>query len=214
MAENGKTSATRLGEIWNRLDALCLRLWHEDRIAAVGLQAVIEEYKGEIARAEQMLSGLQKALGEQRQTLESSFNQQYQSEKTQWTERHAALERQVKSLEDSLAQERARSEDFRKKLETTERAYSEFKETALKKEAELDTSHSAHLRGLLDEMEKREARMAEGETDLRRKANTLEDRIRELETAYQKKNQELDKFKDEIRAEMTRAIESVNRPKA
>src|SRR5256885_8620191 len=93
MKENGidikiDNAAGRLNEVWHRLDLVCRRLWDEDSPSAVGLQALTEEFKGEVHRVEQLLAATQKTLQEQRHALSKEFEALY-------TEKVKGLENQI-----------------------------------------------------------------------------------------------------------------------
>ena len=89
-------SETRLLEVWQRLETICRQLWDADSPAAVDLQAIMEEFKGEARRAEQTLSRLRKVQEELRETVTKEVEQGFADElRTVQFQLKSALEREA-----------------------------------------------------------------------------------------------------------------------
>src|SRR4051812_9012570 len=109
-----KTDSTsgRLNEIWQRLDLVCRKLWDEDSSAAVGLQAVIEEFKGEVHRVEQMLISYQKTLYEQRQAMAKEYEGIYNDRIRAIEHQLAHGNERIAIMEDGLFKKEAKIKDL------------------------------------------------------------------------------------------------------
>ncbi|MBI4369340.1 MAG: hypothetical protein HY547_03815 [Elusimicrobia bacterium] len=213
------SDGVKLTEVWGRLDSLCHKLWEEDRVAAVGLQALIEEFRGEITRAEQMMTSYKKAISEQRQTLEQVLSSRHQQEMSKMQDiingankDVAALKETLKfeeaKLRESLKREELKNGELRGVIDTKEKELDHLKDEMLKRETEMDARHASKMRELYDELQKKEATTEsfwskqrqqwdaehqERLASLEQKEKTLAERSKFLEKDYQSKIGDLQK---------------------
>ncbi|HAM34454.1 MAG TPA: hypothetical protein DEB40_13760 [Elusimicrobia bacterium] len=202
---------TRLHEAWQRLELVCRRLWDSDSPAAVDLQAIIEEFKGEVHRVEQMVSTLRKLHQELRDTVSKEMESNY-------SEEIRALQLQVKNanerilgLEESLAKKEEHTQQLLKELAAKEALNLEFHDKYLKASTEQDEARAKKMESFYQELMKKETDLEAGwvtrhaaleaehkqRTDMLKKKHDelLEDikaRATALEEHYAKREVELD----------------------
>ena len=142
-----------LNELWERLDSACRKLWQEDRVSAIPLQAVAEEIKAEFRGTEQLLESMKKALQDQKKLISQDYELQY-------GDRIVSLEKELQhykshsaALEEQLAKEKSHVESLLKDVESKEEENVQFREKYLKIEAERDAVRAKKMEEFHREME-------------------------------------------------------------
>ncbi|MBI2070986.1 MAG: hypothetical protein HYT79_10360 [Elusimicrobia bacterium] len=141
-----------LGEIWAKLDAICQNLWKEDRAAAVTLQAMIEEYRTEMAEADRLLVQSKTMLAEERETTERILAARHHEEIARLQERLKQTEEEVAGAKRRLDQEIIRNKELHELLEGKGRELEDFQDEALKREAEFHAKYLEKMRILCQEI--------------------------------------------------------------
>jgi hypothetical protein len=172
-----------LKEIWKRLDPLCRRLWDENSPVAVGLQALSEEFNGEVQRAAHLLQACQETIKEQQKSI--------------------AEERgRVEALRKDLLAREAENAEFHDRFLKLEATHDEerskkmeaFYQDLNKKRAELESSLEARRWALEDDHNQRAQALQKKHDEL---VAGLKQRGSELE--LQHTNQEADLAKTHAR---------------
>jgi len=161
----------RLNEVWSRLDGICNKLWREDRQCAVGLQALVEEFRAEVDRAEKTVESLRSSLAIQRKTVEQEVCGAFEGRVAALCEQLADLRRAAQNMEEALARERGRNAELRKAVDAKAAEIAELNESHLKAEAERHLQYAEKARLLRGEVKEMELR---------------------LETEWEKRRQQLD----------------------
>ncbi|HAH07128.1 MAG TPA: hypothetical protein DCM05_11515 [Elusimicrobia bacterium] len=155
----------RLNEAWTRLDEVCLKLWKEDRQSAAGLQALVEEFRADVDRAEKTVASLREGMAQMRVTVEGEVQSEAEA-------RIATLRRE---LEDA----------GHKKL-------ADLEDRHLRAEAELNSQHAERLQAFLKELEEKERRLEAGWLERRRELEAdYQSRLAEQAQAQQDRIAEL-----------------------
>lgn len=177
-----------LGEMWGRLDILCRKLWQEDRAVAASLQAVIEEFRGEVARAEQMITAFQQAIQEQRQTLQTELSSIHQREVAVIREQLEGARKQLTPIEEALVAEKRRNQQLMKELGAREATVVEFKDAGLKTEAELVGKYTKMMQELHNEIQQKEKEL---ETYWQGRVKATEEELAKEKMEYKQKTAQL-----------------------
>lgn len=150
---------TRLPEVWQRLEAICRRLWDTDSPSAVDLQALIEEFKGETHRAEQMIATMRKNNNELREAVTSDVQRLF-------TEQVRSLQVQLKNaqergaaLEAASAKKDDRIEGLLKELADKEAVNLEFHEKFLASTAVADEARANKMDSFYKELTDKEGQL-------------------------------------------------------
>ena len=157
--ENNPSSETRLPEVWKRLETICQRLWDTDSPSAVDLQALIEEFKGETHRAEQMIVRMRKLHDELRETVTKEVQRSFSDEvRTLQVQLKNAQER-VAALEAASAKKEDRIESLLQELASKEAVNLEFHEKFLASTAEQDESRAKKMDSFYKELTQKEEQL-------------------------------------------------------
>lgn len=215
--DNLTNEGVHLGDMWDRLDAICQDLWKEDRVGAVPLQAVLEEFRGMVVKADQLIISYQKALHDTRRSISSEMDDTYQERLKHLELRVDQLKHEKTDLEDILSKERAREESLTKKLNYMETENIEFKEKFLQAEMDRDAVRAKKMEELFAELVKKEEtletswqeRHAELEAEHLRKGEELRKKNSEHLEGVRRVAQEMEKAYAQSEAEHTTAHEKV-----
>ena len=213
-------SETRLPEVWPRLEAICRRLWDADSPAAVDLQAVIEEFKSEIRRAEQMISSMRKLHAELRDTVTKDLQRSFADEIRGLQFQLKTTQDRCAALEVDVTQKEERIEQLLKEIAAKEAVNLEFHEKFLASTAQQDEARAKKMEGFYQELQKKEeaieaqweARRAALEVEYKQRSEALKQkhegllgeiksRAATLEEHYTKREQELELTQEHFRAD-------------
>jgi uncharacterized protein YukE len=177
-----------LAESWNRLELVCRRLWDADSPAALELQAIVEEFKGEARRAEETVATLRRVQSELRDTLSREMERAY-SEEIQ------ALRLQLKRAEEhgagqgaKLAEEEAHNQRLIQELTAKEAQNLEFHEKFLAASAEQDEARAKKMETFYKDLQAKEAAL-EARWEARHAA--LEEEHKQRAEALKRRHEEL-----------------------
>jgi uncharacterized protein YukE len=177
-----------LAESWNRLELVCRRLWDADSPAALELQAIVEEFKGEARRAEETVATLRRVQSELRDTLSREMERAY-SEEIQ------ALRLQLKRAEENsagqdakLAQREAHNQRLLQELAAKETQNLAFHERFLAESAEQDEARAQKMETFYKGVQAKEAAL-EARWEARHAA--LEEEHKQRAETLKKKHEEL-----------------------
>ncbi len=150
-------SSAALTEVWQRLEAVCRRLWDENSSNAVEAQAVVEEFKGEARRIEAHLANLDEAREHARREREedlAAMRRQYEMEL-------ASLKKRLELQESSLRDKDARAEELMKTIARKEEENLNFHSQVLRMSATSDESKTKKMEEFYQELMKKEGALAE-----------------------------------------------------
>lgn len=217
--ENG--GELRLAQMFGRLDGICGQLWDEDRRSAVGLQAVVEEFRHEVGRAEAAVAALRGELARQGERLTGEIRGGFADQLAELEKRLAESRAHAAALEQSLSRERARSGELAARLDAQEQENARLQEEYLKTESQRDAARAERMESFLGELRRKEEqlelkwlerrRALEAEQELRaqeqQKAHIeelrqLKERALELEKELIKKEAELEASNERLRADL------------
>lgn len=150
---------TRLPEAWQRLEAICRRLWDSDSPTAVDLQALIEEFKGEAHRAEQTLLTLRKLNAELRETVTKEVQRGFTDEVHTLQIQLKNAQERVAALEAASAKKEERIESLLKELAAKEAVNLEFHEKFLASTAEQDEARAKKMDSFYKELTQKETQL-------------------------------------------------------
>ncbi|MBI3565915.1 MAG: hypothetical protein HY079_12010 [Elusimicrobia bacterium] len=183
-ADRSKT-LTALGQIWERLDALCRRLWDENSAAAVEAQAIHEEFKGEVHRVESMIANVDELRAHDRSAHEEAMaglRRQYELE-------IAALKKRVELLDKGVSERDARIDGLLTTIARKEEENLEFHAQVLRMSASSDETKSKKMEEFYQELVKKETQM---EAAWAQRHKALESEHTHLQQILASKQTELD----------------------
>lgn len=200
----------QLHEFWDRLEIICQKLWEEDRAAAVPLQALTEEFRGEVSRLESLYQQQHKAYYELREKLSVEFDTANRSKIEDLQKQLADSQSRAADLEQSLDAARRKIQELSGRLASVEQESMEFKDQFLKSEVERDAARAKKMEEYYQSLQAKaaalekmwEERRAQLDADhgrrqdeLRRKYEglfeELKSRASELERSTAKKEEDL-----------------------
>ncbi len=164
-----RKSITPLTEAWERLEALCRRLWDDNSAAAVEAQAINEEFKGEVHRIDALIANLDELHEHERSDYEdgmAALRRQYEMELASTRKRLELLEKGVQERDvriDGLLQNLTKKEEenllFHSEVlrmaassdETKGKKMEEFYQELVKKESALEASWAQRHKVLEEE---------------------------------------------------------------
>lgn len=182
-ADHKTLSALR--QIWDRLEALCRRLWDENSAAAVEAQAVYEEFKGEVNRLESLVTNIEEMRAHDRSSHEESMaalRRQYEME-------IASLKKRVELLDKGLAERDARIDGLLATIARKEEENLEFHSQVLRMSASSDETKSKKMEEFYQELVKKETQM---EASWAQRHKALEGEHAHLQQILAAKQTELD----------------------
>lgn len=185
MTENNGT--VNLDDLWRKLDAACQKLWQEDKVAAIPLQAVADEVKIGFRHAEQVLTSLKHNADEQAALLAEEYRARYEAKISGFERQAAASQARISQLEQDLARANKHVETLLGQLEAKETENSEFREKYLKVEVQRDSERAKQVESLVADLEakerQREAHWLQRHETLEGDARRRQD---QLEAEYQR----------------------------
>lgn len=176
---------TTLNQVWERLEALCRRLWDDNSAAAVEAQAVYEEFKGEVHRVDTMLSNLDEMRAHDRHEHEedlASMRRQYEME-------IAGLKKRTELLDKSVTERDSRIDGLLQNIARKEEENLEFHSQVLRMSASSDETKSKKMEEFYSELVKKETSM---ETAWAQRHKALEEEHAHLQQIIAVKQSELD----------------------
>jgi hypothetical protein len=150
---------TRLHETWQRLESICRRLWECNSPTAVDLQVVIEEFKNESCRAEQLVTALRKLASELRETVTRGVEERVGEELRALKEQHRLATGRLAELEPAAIQKDQRIHDLVQELAAKESLNLEFHGRFLQSNAEQDGSRAKQMEAFYKDLLQRERDM-------------------------------------------------------
>lgn len=162
---NGPMST--LTDAWTRLEDVCRKLWEENSTSAVETQALLEEFKGEVARMDAHFS----VVDEQRRHETQEHEERLASMRRNYEMESTGLKKRLELMEKSLNEKDLRIEELLKTLARKEEENLEFHSQVLRMSAASDEVKSKKMDDFYQELLKKEAAL-DGSWQQRRK--TLE----------------------------------------
>lgn len=188
----------RMADIWSRMEGICRRLWEEDKSAAVPLQALAEEFRGEAERLETELEHSRKRrLALEAADLESRRRAEELAQKLESAQAESLRQREefLKAEAEKEAQRAQRMQafydDLKKKSELLEQTWEQ-------RRRDLDTDCAKRSEDLAG----RESRCAQREAALKRQEDALAQRQKQLEDEFAARRAELDQLKERFQREI------------
>ena len=148
---------TNLTDAWVRLEVVARKLWDENSSSAVEVQAVVEEFKGEVHRVDALLANLEATRTlDQREAEDdlAAMRRNYEIEL-------AGLKKRLELQETALRDKDARAEDLLKTLARKEEENLEFHSQVLRMSASSDEIKSKKMEEFYQELLKTEATQAD-----------------------------------------------------
>jgi len=189
---------SKLGEIWDRLGEICRKLWEQDSPSAVTLQALIEEFKGEVHRVEQSLAAAFKALSEARQSAAKEFEDLYSDRVHGLESQLSRANSRISTLEQTLAGREKDLDAALKDLARKEAENVKFHDEYLKAASHYDEMQAKKMEGFYQELQKKGAEME----------SLWEGRQKALEAEYRQRAEALQKKHDEAMAEVKARVQA------
>ena len=184
--ENGQNLHQRLDDIWERLQETSRKLWQEDSPVAVSLEAIIEEFRGEVRRVGQALTSSHQALAEQRESLSKEFSSLYSDKIRELESQIARATTRILNLERTLAGREAEIDSLLKSLADKEAENVKFHDEYLKAASHSDEIQAKKMEAFYQDLKKKEADL-EATWDSRKRA--LEEEYRQQAEALKKKEE-------------------------
>ena len=148
-----KLRTSNLAGAWDRLEAVCRRLWDENSASAVEVQAVIEEFKGEVHQVDAYVANTVELraldLREHEEDL-AAMRRNYEIE-------IAGLKKRLELQENALHDKDARAEDLLKTIARKEEENLTFHSQVLRMSASSDENKSKKMEEFYQELMKSEA---------------------------------------------------------
>lgn len=173
--------------VWDRMGDVCRKLWAEDRVSAVTLQALLEEFKGEVERAQQTLVTYQKTLVETRKTVSQQIAAEYKGQIAHLESALAAAREEAAASAKSQQAEKEHGAQLASALEIQEAKNLEFKDRFLKTEMERDVVRGRKMEEFYQEVL---AKSKDLEASWEQKHRELESKYIAQEEELRKKNVE------------------------
>jgi DNA repair exonuclease SbcCD ATPase subunit len=221
-AEESRFAPLRLSRMWERFGRALKVLWEDGSPAAVELQALFEEFRGESERAERVIAACEKTLNEQEAAIRCEFDSRYLSRIRQLEADLSLVAQQSAQAQKGLSEERARSEDLRRRLLNKEAETAALRDQFIKSEEERDHDRArknAELHeALLKRREEIEKVLSEKERNLEanyaaelaalqnKQTGLIEEfrrRLSEIESQYVKREDDLSKAHERRMAELS-----------
>jgi len=180
MNTNRKPLAT-LTSTWERLEALCRRLWDDNSPAAVEAQAVYEEFKGEVHRVETLVAN----FDELREHDRSEHEEDLAAMRRQYEMEIAGLRKRLELLEKSVAERDARIDGLLLSLAKKEEEALEFHAQVLRMSASSDETKSKKMEEFYEELVKKESAMGDAWEQRRKTLETEHAHLRQIVAAKQ-----------------------------
>ena len=148
--------APTLTEAWQRLEAVCRKLWDENSTAAVEAQAVFEEFKGEVHRVDSHLINIELRAHDRSEHADdlAAMRRQYEMEL-------AALKKRLELEEQALHDRDVRIDDLLKTLARKEEENLEYHSQVLLMSAASDETKTRKMEEFYQELMKKEAALAD-----------------------------------------------------
>lgn len=167
-----------------KLEAVCRKVWDEDRVSAVALQAVSDEVLAGFRRAEEIISSLRQDL----QTQESLIKREREMMTASVEERLDTAKVRTATVEEQLREAKAKIESLLQDLETKEEEHALFQEKYLRLEAKKDSERAAHMEKFIEEEDTKEQ---ERETFWKQRHQALENDFKKREGEFEKKQHDI-----------------------
>lgn len=154
---NQKVRQANLNEAWERLEALCAKLWDTNSPCAVEAQAVVEEFKGEVHRVDASIANVEERRSLDRREHEddlAAMRSQYEIEL-------ASLKKRLELMENALRDKEAHAEDLLKTLAQKEEENLNFHAQVLRMSASSDETKTRKMEEFYQELMKSETAQAD-----------------------------------------------------
>ena len=173
-----------LDAVCEKLEIVCRKVWDEDRVSAVALQAASNEIIAGLGRAKEIISSLRQEL----QTQESVIKHGCETRTAALEEELDIAKARTAAVEEELHKARAKIEALIKDLETKEEGNALFQEKYLKLEARKDSERADHMEKFIEEEDVKER---EREAFWKQRQQTLENDLKKHESEFEKKRRDL-----------------------
>jgi chromosome segregation ATPase len=187
-------TATTLHDAWSRLEKVCQRLWDDNSPCAVEVQAVVEEFKGEMNRVAAYTSSteaLRRELGREREDAMAALRRQYEIET-------ASLKKRLELVENAGRTKDARADELLETLAKKEAENLEFHAQVLKMSADTDKDRAKKMESFYTDLTRKET---EREEVWAKREKSLDEEHHKLQQILQAKQAELDAWEQRRIAE-------------
>jgi chromosome segregation ATPase len=154
---NQKVRSANLNGAWERLEAVCAKLWDENSPSAVEVQAVVEEFKGEVHRVDAHLANTEERrsldLREHEEDL-AAMRRHYEIEL-------AGLQKRLELMEHALRDKETHAEELLKTLARKEEENLDFHAQVLRMSASSDETKTKKMEEFYQELMKTETTQAD-----------------------------------------------------
>lgn len=185
---NGAVAEVRLDDVWDRLNSTCRSLWNEDSPSAVNLQAIVEEFKGEVHRVTQLVHAMRESLSEQKTKLQSEFQAVYSDKIRTYELQLANASSRIAALDETLLKEREKVESLLKDLLHKDEENAAFHEKFLRIESEHDEERTRKMEAFYLDLQKKGGEM---EVSWAARRGDLENEFKQRTLDLQKKHDAL-----------------------
>ncbi len=186
-----------LDAVCEKLETVTRKVWDEDRVSAVALQAVSNEIIAGLRRAEEIVSSLHQEL----QNRESVLNREWEAKASALEEKTDAALAKALALEDELFKAKAKIASLMRDLEAKEEENGLFQEKCLKAEAQKTAERAAHMEKFIEEQGEKEKEREE----------FWKQRHQALESDFKRREQEFEKRQRDLLEEMQRSAEDTRK---
>ncbi|MFI5362540.1 MAG: hypothetical protein ACHQ49_11265 [Elusimicrobiota bacterium] len=146
-----------LSAAWQRLEAVCRRLWEENSHSAVETQAVVEEFKGEVHRVDTFM-----ANAEERHTLEAAEHESdLNAMRGHYELEVSGLKKRLAIQDGAIREKDARIEELLKTLSRKEEENLNFHSEVLRMSASGDEIKTKKMAEFYQELMSKEAALSE-----------------------------------------------------
>ncbi|MFH1618407.1 MAG: hypothetical protein ABIG11_00725 [bacterium] len=160
-APEAKThQSARVNELWERLTALCEQLWKDDNPAAVPLQVIIEEFRGELSSLGRLMPEGDKLFKEQVHLVSEKLKKEYEKKSAGLEETIGDYAGREAKMVEELRAKKSRAEELLKALDDREADMENLREKLLRTETEFNSRHAESIREMYEDLNRKEKEMS------------------------------------------------------
>lgn len=188
VAKEETDSTIAWDELSSKLEHACQKLWAEDKVSAIPVQAIANEIKIGFRHAEQIIASLRQTMQEQAELIRRDYEAQY-------VNKLAASDMQLKSangrrseLEEELAKSKAHIQTLLADVAKKEEENAAFQEKYLKIEAQKDSARAKQMEDFIAELE---AKDREREAFWKQRHEVMETEVKQRQQSLEKRHSDL-----------------------
>jgi len=211
-----------LRNVWSRIESVCKELWGENSKGALKLRIAVEEFRGEVERAEEIIYTWRKALHQEKRKnrkLESEARTLFMGRMQHLHGQLELAQESEKTMQVALERERGKIGELMEQIEKKEIENASFKEQFLKSGSDRNHVRSEKMQKFIKELQEKEDRL---EDSWVQRHHALEaeytQRKAELQKGYdgalvtmKKRAAELEKQSMQMSAELEASYETARR---